>query len=262
MWIVIQKIFHFFHFFSLLIFFSLIDVIFDTIQRIITIPIKLLFYDSREVALANGESKTKFSTGDSIYVFPFLDAVQRVQFNVSVRTVYVCYLPNNGTLLTFSQSSNNSWGCLDSRVLPDFRVTLVSNGSVNTNYALAPLFNVKINNDIYGGITFDANPLSIQPYQQYYVHGVYSLSFRNGTVITRSVVSKRQSSQTTVNPGSGLDSFTITEAKTDVSEPLTTGAIVGISIASIFIVLIIIIVIIFARRTKKKYEKFKNIEGI
>ena len=238
-------------------------VIFDTIQRIITIPIQLLFYDNRDVALANGQPRTRFSTGDSIYVFPFLDAVQRSQFTVSVRTLYVCYLPNNGTLLQFSQTNNNSWGCLDPRVLPDFRVTLVSNGSVNNNYALAPLFNVVLYNDIYGGITFDANALSVQAYQQYYVHGVYNLSFRNGTVVQRSILSRQQQQDsTTVNPGSGLEVFTITDARTENKSPLTTGGIVGISISVVFFILIILILLLFVRRTKRKYEKFKNVEGI
>eukprot|EP01091_Cochliopodium_minus_P016341 TRINITY_DN6097_c0_g1_i1.p1 TRINITY_DN6097_c0_g1~~TRINITY_DN6097_c0_g1_i1.p1 ORF type:complete len:2951 (-),score=728.28 TRINITY_DN6097_c0_g1_i1:10-8862(-) len=237
-------------------------VIFDTVQKAITIPLSLQFYDSEESALAQLPSENLFDTGDSIYVFPFLDANERSQFNITVTTLYVCYLPNNASVLTSSQTTDNNYGCLDPRVTNDFRITLVSGGRVNTNYALASLFNTRISPNIYGGVTFDATPLSVQTYQQYYVHGIYSLSFSNGTVLSRSFVSSPRDSSTVTTPGVGVDLYTLSGSKETKSSPLSTGAIVGIAIAGAVFILIIIVVFALVARLKRNYKKLNNVDGI
>ena len=237
-------------------------VLFDTIYRTISIPIKLLFFDSKESALANVGSSTSFSTGDRIFIFPSLDAVERSQFNISVTTIYICYLPNNATLLTKEEVQNNNWGCLDPKVLEDFRVTLVSDGKVKTGYSLATLFNANIDNDIYAGVYFDAIPLSVQAYQQYYVHAIYSLTFSNGTVAKRQVISKQSATSTTTNPGTGLDFFTLSGSASK-NNTLSSGAIAGITVASFFLVFIIIFIVLFVRYTKKKYHHLNDtVNGI
>jgi len=171
--------------------------------------------------------------------------------------------------LTASETTNNNYGCLDPRVTTDFRVTLVSGGVVNSNFALASLFNAKVSGDIYGGVTFDATPLSVQTYQQYYVHGVYTLSFTNKTTTTRTVVSTprsidpRATSNIVTTPGVGVDFFTLSGGSHAKTPVLSTGAIIGIAIAGATFLLIIVIVFFFVSRLKSKYKKLTNsVDGV
>ena len=239
-------------------YFNLQVVVADLISQAISIPIQLEIYKGKAAADTQAATTSQFNLGNPIYVYPDLLAVQANQFNVTIDTLMVCYLPNNGTLSLPANSTDFSGqvGCYDPIVPPNALITIVSQGQVNLSYALASQFSAVIYSG--GAVQFNSVPLYPQAYHQYFIHAIYNLQFANATAKRSVFLRATTSSSSTTGTGTGFTDFTIVQAAPS-SSPLAPGVVAGVVIASALVVIFLVVVIFFSLRMKRKYQQLNGI---